>query len=150
MGWEDRSGGSQTGFDRDAFKDVEIGTWRYPLSSISVEVLALRFGRSAVSGSCGVRLRSPRSTKTGCYVERQRANGNDDQHTLPPALNNASMSQQTHVAISGRPRCVGLYNIGQKKPRDHYSNSSPMNLDTELRAWFLHPNQCCQQAQKVH
>ncbi len=99
------------GFDGGGPDDAEIGAWRQPLSSISVEVLPLGFDRSVVNRFRHVKRRSGRNPKTSREVERQRANGSNDQNTAPPSPANPTMYQQSHVAISARPRFVGLYNI---------------------------------------
>jgi hypothetical protein len=64
-------------------------------------VLPFRFYRSAVNSSYSVRGRIGGNPKTSCKTERQRANGHDDQRTLPSALTNATMSQQLHLAVTG-------------------------------------------------
>jgi hypothetical protein len=106
------SGRSQTGFDRARLDDAEMGARRYPSSSIPVEMLPLRVGGTVVKRFYAVSLRSEWSPKASRDTQCQRANGNDDQHTLPPVPTNSSMSQRLHVAVRKRLCLVGLYTIG--------------------------------------
>jgi len=71
-------------------------------------MLPFGFDRSAVNSSYRVGRRIGGSPKTCSETERQRANGNDDQRTTPSPITNATMSQQLHLAVTGRS-APGLY-----------------------------------------
>lgn len=124
---------SQPGFDCGGREDAEIDQRRHPASSVFIKMLPFGIDRSLVNRLDDVGLRNRRSPKTGGDTKRQRANGNDNQHSTPFALTNLTMFQceQMHVAVTGRLCFVGLYNTGRKA---HVTSVMrfPSQLDTEL------------------
>ncbi len=109
-----RTGRSQSGFDRAGLDDAEICNRSRPSRSVLIEMLPFRFARPAVHRFYGVRLITARSPKTRSDTEGQRAHGNSNQHTLRPAPTESTMCQRLHVSAKRHPCCVGLYNIGHK------------------------------------
>jgi hypothetical protein len=78
------------------FYDTETAAGRYPLSSISIEVLPFGFDRSTVNRFCSVRRGSRRNPKTSRETERQRTNNNEDGYATPVALPEPAMYPQWH------------------------------------------------------
>ena len=105
MLWKQRSRRNQTGFDGGKLDAAEIGARRHPSRSISIEVLPLGFGSSALNGFYDDRLRTAGHPKTSGDTKCQRANGNDNQRTTPAALPNPLMSLQFHPPLPTTVAC---------------------------------------------
>jgi len=129
---EQRFDGNQTGFDDDGPGDGEIGAWRQPLGSVSVQMLPLGCDRVAVNRLYGGNLRSGRNPKTSRQTECQRANGDENQDTTPSALTNSRMYQQLHVAVSAKPHFLRLYNT-DNAAKHHFGNEPPKS------SWIPNP-----------
>jgi len=126
------SGRSQTGFDGREFDDTEISEGCHPSGGISIKVLPFGFDRSALHRLYSVRRRIGGNPKTCRETERQRANGNDDQRTLPSALTNSTMSQRSHISVSSKP-LRGIIQHETQGHRHYLGHRLPMRLDTEPR-----------------
>lgn len=87
------------GFDGGEIDTTEIGARRHPSRSISIEVLPLGLGNSALNGFYDNRLRTAGSPKTSGDAKGQGANGNDYQGATPAALTNSSMPLQFHPLL---------------------------------------------------
>ena len=129
--WKEWLGSTLTGFDRCRFDNVEIGNWRYPLSSVPVEVLPFGFDRPAVNRFHGVRLRRGRNPEASRETNRQRADRNENDCTAPSSLPDRMMSPQLHFAATRRLCLAGLYNMG---PRSH-----PCHVGNRPRSWIPNP-----------
>ena len=89
---EQRFDGNQTGFDDDGPGDGEIGAWRQPLGSVSVQMLPLGCDRVAVNRLYGGNLRSGRNPKTSRKTDRQGGDGYEDKHITPSLRRSRMMS----------------------------------------------------------
>src|SRR5579863_3013794 len=70
--------------------------------------------------------------KTCRETERQRANGNDDQRTLPSVFSNSTSSQRSHISVSRKP-LRAIIQHGTQGHRHYLGHRLPMRLDTEPR-----------------
>jgi len=110
--WKEWLGSTLTGFDRCRFDNVEIGNWRYPLSSVPVEVLPFGFDRPAVNRFHGVRLRRGRNPEASRETNRQRADRNENDCTAPSSLPDRMMSPQLHFRSHQKAVLGGIIQYG--------------------------------------
>ena len=91
---------SRAGFERRRLQKTETRNRRCPRSRIPVEMLPLRFYRSALKRFCCVKLRSGRGPVTRGETHCQRTDDRDNQHARPTARAYRTIFQPRHIAAN--------------------------------------------------